>query len=103
MQHEQHDLHRTGAAEHEVYDMEPVADDIWAAVTNVPCPVKDCGQTVVWYEANYGPGYRVCARVTGNGSFGQATIRHHFQARFRNSRAPTLIRHECCERGVPNE
>ncbi len=26
----------------------------------VPCPRKGCGRALVWYEAGYAPGYRVC-------------------------------------------
>ncbi|MEI8017497.1 MAG: hypothetical protein WCH39_04810 [Schlesneria sp.] len=32
--------------------------DYWATVDFTPCPV--CGAPVVWYEAGYVPGYRVC-------------------------------------------
>lgn len=32
--------------------------DIWLQVDWTPCPV--CGAPVVWYEAGYVPGYRVC-------------------------------------------
>jgi hypothetical protein len=32
--------------------------DYWASVNFSPCPV--CGSPVVWYEAGYVPGYRVC-------------------------------------------
>ena len=36
-----------------------VADDYWAAVTDVPCPA--CGTGIVrWAEAGNVPGYRVC-------------------------------------------
>jgi hypothetical protein len=34
--------------------------DYWAQVDWTPCPV--CGAPVVWYEAGYVPGYRVCTR-----------------------------------------
>ena len=33
--------------------------DFWRQVDWTPCPV--CGAPVVWYEAGYVPGYRVCA------------------------------------------
>ena len=32
--------------------------DYWATVDFTPCPV--CGSPVVWYEAGYATGYRVC-------------------------------------------
>lgn len=32
--------------------------DYWRQVDFTPCPV--CGAPVVWYEAGYVPGYRVC-------------------------------------------
>jgi hypothetical protein len=28
----------------------------------VPCPAPHCGRALVWYEAGYVPGYRVCTR-----------------------------------------
>jgi hypothetical protein len=34
--------------------------DYWAQVDFTPCPV--CGAPVVWYEAGYVPGYRVCTQ-----------------------------------------
>jgi hypothetical protein len=34
--------------------------DYWVQVDWTPCPV--CGAPVVWYEAGYVPGYRVCGR-----------------------------------------
>lgn len=34
--------------------------DYWRQVDFTPCPV--CGAPVVWYEAGYVPGYRVCTR-----------------------------------------
>jgi hypothetical protein len=34
--------------------------DYWIQVAFTPCPV--CGAPVVWYEAGYVPGYRVCVK-----------------------------------------
>ena len=34
--------------------------DYWASVDFTPCP--KCGAPVVWYEAGYVPGYRVCSQ-----------------------------------------
>ena len=34
--------------------------DYWLQVDFTPCPV--CSAPVVWYEAGYVPGYRVCAK-----------------------------------------
>jgi hypothetical protein len=34
--------------------------DSWCEVDWMPCPV--CGAPVVWYEAGYVPGYRVCTQ-----------------------------------------
>jgi len=34
--------------------------DYWLQVDFTPCPV--CGAPVIWYEAGYVPGYRVCAK-----------------------------------------
>ncbi len=33
--------------------------DMWIEVDLTPCP--KCGAALVWYEAGYVPGYRVCA------------------------------------------
>lgn len=33
--------------------------DMWVEVDLTPCP--KCGSALVWYEAGYVPGYRVCA------------------------------------------
>lgn len=35
-------------------------EDYWRQVDWTPCPV--CGAPVVWYEAGYVPGYRVCSQ-----------------------------------------
>lgn len=43
--------------------------DYWRQVDWTPCPV--CGAPVVWYEAGYVPGYRVCSKPP----------HHHSQAR----------------------
>jgi len=32
----------------------------WERADWLPCP--ECGAALVWYEAGYVPGYRVCAR-----------------------------------------
>ena len=87
---ERHDLHGRGAVDCEVYDMPATPDHPWSAVTAVPCPVPGCGQTVVWYEAGYVPGYRVCV-APREGGFDAGTIRHRFLAGADLSR-PTLIR-----------
>lgn len=34
----------------------------WERGAWVPCPVRRCGRALVWYEAGYVPGYRVCTR-----------------------------------------
>lgn len=34
--------------------------DCWTALDWTPCP--ECGAPLVWYEAGYVPGYRVCSR-----------------------------------------
>lgn len=51
--------------------------DRWVAITGAPCPVSECGQTLVWWEAGYAPGYRVCMEVQADGSGRVETIRHH--------------------------
>lgn len=89
MRHEWHDLHGTGGVECEVYDM-LAKSDYWSAVTDVPCPVEDCEQTVVRYEAGYVPGYRVCMARLGDG-YDLGPIRHWFIAAGSAER-PALIR-----------
>lgn len=37
-----------------------IYEDCWSQVEWTPCPV--CGAPVVWYEAGYVPGHRVCTR-----------------------------------------
>ncbi len=93
---EPHDLHGTGHVDCEVYDMPPAgrADDYWAAVTDVPCPVEGCDHTVLWYEAGYVPGYRVCMAPTGEDNvFDPETLTHRFLASG-DAERPTLIRDE---------
>jgi len=34
----------------------------WRRGNWVPCPAPGCGAPLVWYEAGYAPGYRICAR-----------------------------------------
>lgn len=90
MRYEHHDLDGRGAREHEIYDLAP-DPGYWPAVTDVPCPVEGCDQTVVWYEAGYVPGYRVCMRSLGEGRYDSDSIRHRFLARG-TADAPTLVR-----------
>lgn len=60
---EQHNLDGEGARDCTVYELPIVEDNgvraYWPAVTDVPCPVCEDG-TVVWAEAGYVPGYRIC-------------------------------------------
>ena len=88
-------IHGTEDEEHEEYAMPSRAPDYWEAVTNVPCPVPGCDQTVIWYEAGYVPGYRACARREVKG-FATGSIRHKFLASG-TALSPTLVRDECCE------
>lgn len=96
------DLHGVGDRDHEVYVMPPVSAfaTYWDAVTNVPCPVKGCDQTLAWYEAWYVPGYRVCMALLGgefdNEYYDANTIRHRFLAGG-DKESPTLVRDDCCE------
>lgn len=41
--------------------MTGVYEDHWVQADWTPCP--KCGARLVWYEAGYVPGYRVCARA----------------------------------------
>jgi len=94
MRIEQHDLDGLGSRDHEVYDVTPILTpypNYWDAVTDVPCPVAGCAQTIVWYEAGYVPGYRVCMTpAKKSGCFDGESIRHRFFARG-NSVKPTLV------------
>jgi len=62
------DLHGDGGQEcahHAMPPADPV--DTWADITGAPCPVAGCDQVLVWYEAGYVPGYRVCmARLSSS-------------------------------------
>jgi hypothetical protein len=88
---EYHDLHGTGSVLCQVFHVEPCGPyDYWPAVTDIPCPVEGCNQHVLWYEAGYVPGYRVCMRPNDDGTFDESTIRHRFLANG-NANDPTLI------------
>ena len=51
--------------------------DMWAAVTGAPCPL--CGRDLVWYEAGYVSGYRVCADLVAAGDrYDLDSIRHRW-------------------------
>lgn len=59
--------------------------DMWADITSypdqghiVPCPVDGCDGHLMWYEAGYVPGYRVCMRQASAGKYDESTIRHRF-------------------------
>lgn len=39
-------------------EFEDTPGDAWLAATVAACP--RCGAAIVWYEAGYAPGYRVC-------------------------------------------
>lgn len=99
MRIESHDLHGRGPRDHEVYFL-PVGVRGWDALQDLPCPVSGCDQTVIWYEAGYVPGYRVCVkrgapyRRTGALRFGIDTIRHRFMT---TRTLDGLIRDDCCE------
>ncbi len=71
---EELDIHGDGGAQYTVYVMGPGS---WSAITDRPCPVEDCEQTLVWYEAGYVPGYRVCMARRGT-RYDPATLRHRF-------------------------
>lgn len=98
------DMDGCGDEPHAVYDMPPPEQTVWRddsgcdwlrppyywdAVTDVPCPVEGCDQTVVWYEAGYVPGYRVCMQHIADDRYDADTIRHRFQAGGTTD-APTL-------------
>ena len=43
--------------------------DYWETVNFTPCPV--CQAPIVWYEAEYVPGYRVCTKAPHHHSLAQ--------------------------------
>jgi len=88
---ESHDLQGKGPEPCEVYEMEPVPHNYWAAVTDVPCPVKGCEGTVVWCEAGHIPGWRTCMMPIGNGCYDMRSVKHFFLADG-NVDHPTLVR-----------
>lgn len=72
------DIHGDGGDTYDAYAMPPRDPwDMWAAITGAPCPVEGCDQTLVWYEAGYVPGYRVCMRQEGE-HYNGSTLRHRF-------------------------
>ena len=83
--------------EHEEYPMPRQPGTWWNSVTDVPCPVPGCGQTIVWWEAGYVPGYRVCMRRISDESYAIDSVRHRFLAATDNDGNPVLIRDQCCE------
>jgi hypothetical protein len=93
---ESYNLDGLGERDHETYYVRSMGEhDYWPAVTDIPCPVEGCTHTVVWSEAGYVPGYRVCMASLGTGQdglerFDMDTIRHRFQARG-NAAQPTLV------------
>jgi hypothetical protein len=90
------DLHGHGGQEYEHYSMppSPIAHDEWARITEVPCPVEHCDQTLVWYEAGYVPGYRVCMARDPSGGYRLDTLCHRFHL---SRDGWVLVRDECCE------
>lgn len=71
------------------YPVPPHDKGFWASVTNIPCPIPDCEQELVWYEAGYVPGYRVCMKPLKPGTFDHKTLHHRFLAEG-TAEAPTL-------------
>jgi len=73
------DIHGDGRPTTVGYEM-PARDpwDMWADVTGAPCPAPGCDQILVWYEAGYVPGYRVCMRAIASDTFARQTLRHRW-------------------------
>jgi hypothetical protein len=73
------DLHGDGGGRYQAWAMPPAdLHDRWASITGVPCPVPGCDQTLVWYEAGYVPGYRVCMAALDGERYDADSIRHRF-------------------------
>lgn len=91
MRIEQHNLHGTGDKPCKVYDVKSRSPcDFWESVTDIPCPVKGCTNTVLWYEAGYVPRYRVCMQPISANVFDHESIRHRFLAAG-DAKTPQLI------------
>lgn len=78
--HGQWDIHGDGEPMTVGYEM-PARDpwDMWRDVTDAPCPHPGCDQTLVWYEAGYVPGYRVCMRRRRrDDGYDVGTLRHRW-------------------------
>jgi hypothetical protein len=75
----QWDIHGDGRPMTLGYEM-PAADpwDVWHDVTDAPCPHPGCDQTLVWYEAGYVSGYRVCMGRRADGGYDRTTLRHRW-------------------------
>lgn len=61
---ENHNLHGIGDKRCKVFVLPGRSSsrnqyDYWALVTDVPCPACGSG-TILWHEAGYVPGYRIC-------------------------------------------
>ncbi len=84
------DLDGQGVKTYKAYDL-PVIDndDYWTNVTGIPCPVAECDGTILWYEAAYVPGYRICTHC-----------QRHFLAKG-NTEHPYLI--DCGRKGCRAE
>ena len=87
-------LHGGGWREHEVYDLDGAG---WDAITNVPCPVEGCAQTLVWAEAGTVPGYRVCMQRVEGGGYDAGSLRHRFVHAPLGRHDARLVRDDCCE------
>lgn len=73
------DIHGDGGGIYRAWEMPPRhPTDAWAAITGAPCPVPSCGQRLVWWEAGYVPGYRVCMARRPGGEYDVSTLRHRF-------------------------
>ena len=56
------------------------------------------GPPLVWYEAGYVPGYRVCMAPIPGGGFDADSLRHRFHHRSGDDGAQQLlVRDDCCE------
>ena len=57
-----YNLDGRGDKQYTAYDLPCIdPDDYWTNVTGIPCPVPQCEGTILWYEAAYVPGYRICS------------------------------------------
>lgn len=78
------------------YNLPITEGDLWSSITSYPgspvqCPVPGCRGHLVWWEAGFVPGYRVCLRQTAPDKYDPATLLHRFRAVFSADRVTLIL------------